>query len=97
MQRMVLADEIDALVAERVWQESEKALREAAPGAFFRVLREMRRSATHSIRSSTRCSALPQPARWHPEIDAGVHTFMVLDQAAILSGECQGAIRGADA
>jgi tRNA nucleotidyltransferase (CCA-adding enzyme) len=30
---------------------------------------------------------VPQPARWHPEIDTGVHAFMVLDQAAILSGD----------
>jgi len=32
---------------------------------------------------------VPQPAQWHPEIDTGVHTLMVLDQAALLSGEPQ--------
>jgi len=30
---------------------------------------------------------VPQPAQWHPEIDTGVHTLMVLDQAALLSGD----------
>ena len=80
MKRMVLDDEVDALVAERVWQESEKALREPAPGAFFRVLRECGALA----RIYPEIDALfgvPQPARWHPEIDTGVHTLMVLDQA----------------
>jgi tRNA nucleotidyltransferase (CCA-adding enzyme) len=86
MKRMVLANEVDALVAERVWQESEKALAEPAPGAFFRVLRECGALA----RIYPEIDALfgvPQPARWHPEIDTGVHTLMVLDQASILSDD----------
>jgi tRNA nucleotidyltransferase (CCA-adding enzyme) len=86
MKRMALANEVDALVAERVWQESEKALRESAPGAFFRVLRECGALA----RIYPEIDALfgvPQPARWHPEIDTGVHTLMVLDQASILSSD----------
>jgi tRNA nucleotidyltransferase (CCA-adding enzyme) len=86
MKRMVLANEVDALVAERVWQESEKALAEASPGAFFRLLRECGALA----RIYPEIDALfgvPQPARWHPEIDTGVHTLMVLDQASILSGD----------
>jgi tRNA nucleotidyltransferase (CCA-adding enzyme) len=28
---------------------------------------------------------VPQPARWHPEIDTGIHTLMVLTAAAALS------------
>ena len=86
MKRMVLANEVDALVAERVWQESEKALAEAAPRAFFRLLRECGALA----RIYPEIDALfgvPQPARWHPEIDTGVHTLMVLDQASILSSD----------
>ena len=30
---------------------------------------------------------VPQPERWHPEIDTGVHTLMVLEQAARLSDD----------
>jgi len=30
---------------------------------------------------------VPQPAQWHPEIDTGVHTLMVLDQAVTLSDD----------
>jgi tRNA nucleotidyltransferase (CCA-adding enzyme) len=84
MKRMVLDAEVDALVPERVWQESEKALREQAPGAFFRMLREC--GALGRIYPEIDALfGVPQPARWHPEIDSGVHTLMVLDQAARLS------------
>jgi tRNA nucleotidyltransferase (CCA-adding enzyme) len=30
---------------------------------------------------------VPQPARWHPEIDTGVHTLMALQLAAGLTGD----------
>ena len=86
MRSMVLRQEADALVAERVWQESEKALREPKASTFFKVLRECGALA----RTYPEIDALfgvPQPAEWHPEIDTGVHTLMVLDQAARLSGE----------
>ena len=83
MRSMVARHEVDALVAERVWQESEKALREPAASAFFRVLRECGALA----RIYPEIDALfgvPQPAEWHPEIDTGLHTLMVLDQAGAL-------------
>ncbi len=84
MQSMVARDEVDALVAERVWQESEKALREPAASAFFKVLREC--GALGRIYPEIdHLFGVPQPAEWHPEIDTGLHTLMVLDQAARLS------------
>jgi tRNA nucleotidyltransferase (CCA-adding enzyme) len=88
MRRMVQDNEADALVAERVWQESEKALREPAAGAFFRVLREC--GALERIYPEIDALfGVPQPARWHPEIDSGVHTLMVLDQAVRLSPDAK--------
>ena len=30
---------------------------------------------------------VPAPAKWHPEIDTGVHTLMTLSMAAMLSPE----------
>jgi tRNA nucleotidyltransferase (CCA-adding enzyme) len=30
---------------------------------------------------------VPQPEQWHPEIDSGVHTLMVAEQAAKLSDD----------
>jgi tRNA nucleotidyltransferase (CCA-adding enzyme) len=86
MREMVAQGEVDALVAERVWQETEKALREPAASTFFTVLRECGALA----RIYPEIDALfgvPQPARWHPEIDTGVHTMMVLDQAVRLSND----------
>jgi tRNA nucleotidyltransferase (CCA-adding enzyme) len=83
---MVLRREVDTLVAERVWQESEKALREPAASSFFEVLREC--GALKPIYPEIDALfGVPQPPRWHPEIDTGIHTLMVLDQAVALSGD----------
>src|SRR5277367_2380864 len=86
MRAMVLRHEVDALVPERVWQETEKALREPKPREFFEVLRAC--GALQAIYPEVDALfGVPQPAQWHPEIDTGVHTLMVLDQAAFLSPE----------
>ena len=84
MQSMVARDEVDALVAERVWQESEKALARAGGQRILQVLREC--GALGRIYPEIDALfGVPQPAEWHPEIDTGLHTLMVLDQAALLS------------
>ena len=86
MRGMVRQGEVDALVAERVWQETDKALKESRASAFFRVLREV--GALKVIYPELDVLfGIPQPAKWHPEIDTGVHTLMVLDQAARLSDD----------
>jgi tRNA nucleotidyltransferase (CCA-adding enzyme) len=86
MRAMVERREVQALVAERVWQETEKALREPAASEFFRVLREC--GALNVIYPEVdSLFGVPQPAQWHPEIDTGVHTLMVLDQAVRLSND----------
>jgi tRNA nucleotidyltransferase (CCA-adding enzyme) len=86
MRAMVERREVDALVAERVWQETEKALREPKSSEFFRVLREC--GALKVIYPEIDALfGVPQPAQWHPEIDTGVHTLMVLDQACALSAD----------
>jgi tRNA nucleotidyltransferase (CCA-adding enzyme) len=84
MRAMVDRGEVDALVAERVWQETEKALREPKASEFFHALRECGALA-HIYPEIDALFGVPQPAEWHPEIDTGVHTLMVLDQAALLS------------
>jgi len=84
MHAMVERGEVDALVAERVWQETDKALKEPCAAEFFRVLRNC--GALRSIYPEIDALfGVPQPAQWHPEIDTGVHTLMVLEQAAHLS------------
>jgi tRNA nucleotidyltransferase (CCA-adding enzyme) len=86
MHAMVERGEVDTLVAERVWQETDKALREPGAAEFFRVLRGC--GALRSIYPEIDALfGVPQPAQWHPEIDTGVHTLMVLEQAAHLSSD----------
>lgn len=86
MARMVAAGEVDALVPERVWQEMQRALGEPAPASFFGVLRDCGALAV-LFPEIERLYGVPQPAKYHPEIDTGVHTLMVLTQAARLSAE----------
>ncbi|WP_198263882.1 multifunctional CCA addition/repair protein [sulfur-oxidizing endosymbiont of Gigantopelta aegis] len=86
MQCLVEHDEVDALVAERVWQEVEKALSDDNPWIFFQVLRQCGALA-RLLPEIEQLFGVPQSKQWHPEIDTGVHTMMVLEQAARLSNE----------
>ena len=84
MQTMVTAGEVDALVPERVWQEMQKALTEKTPTAFITTLREC--GALKRILPELDCLwGVPQPEEHHPEIDTGIHTMLVLEQACKLS------------
>jgi tRNA nucleotidyltransferase (CCA-adding enzyme) len=81
MQQMVRDGEVDHLVPERVWQETRKALGEAQPSAFLRVLRESGALAV-LFPEVDALYGVPQRAEFHPEIDTGRHVEMVLDMAA---------------
>jgi len=88
MRSIVTRHEIDALVPERVWQETDKALHEPRAAEFFSVLRDC--DALRVIFPEIDALfGVPQPPQWHPEIDTGVHTLMVLEQASLLSREPQ--------
>jgi tRNA nucleotidyltransferase (CCA-adding enzyme) len=81
MRQMVEAGEVDALVAERVWQELAKGLLEQKPSRMFEVLRAC--GALQKILPELdRLWGVPQPELHHPEIDTGVHIMMVVDYAA---------------
>ncbi|MGB0895145.1 MAG: multifunctional CCA addition/repair protein, partial [Parashewanella sp.] len=88
MQTIADSGELQSISSERVWQELDKALSYSQPQIFFEVLRQ--------------CDALkvlfpeidvlfgvPQPQQWHPEIDTGIHTMLVLKQAAKLTQDKQ--------
>lgn len=84
MQAMVKAGEVNALVAERVWQEMAKALSERHPEQFITVLRSC--GALQRILPEIDCLfGIPQPKKYHPEIDTGIHSLMVLQQAVKLT------------
>src|SRR5580698_4761068 len=81
LQQMVRDGEIDHLVPERVWAETRKALGEAQPSAFLRLLRDTGALAV-LFPEIDALYGVPQRAEFHPEIDTGVHVEMVLDMAA---------------
>lgn len=81
---MAASGELDYLVAERVWNEMEKALGERNPHIFVSVLRECHALKT-ILPELDALFGVPQPEAHHPEIDTGVHCLMVLEQASLLS------------
>jgi tRNA nucleotidyltransferase (CCA-adding enzyme) len=83
MRRMTAAGEVQALVPERVWQETERALGEAHPEVFFETLRACGALAV-IFPEIDALYGVPQPPRWHPEIDTGVHVMLALRCAAAL-------------
>src|SRR4051812_42915974 len=85
MRRMVDDGEANALVAERVWAETEKALAEERPDVFITVLRAC--GALKVVYPEVDALfGVPQPEKWHPEIDTGVHQLMALRAAVALGG-----------
>jgi tRNA nucleotidyltransferase (CCA-adding enzyme) len=81
MRGMVDNGEVDALVAERVWQELSRGLMEKTPSRFFETLRSCGALA-RIIPEVDALFGVPQPEKHHPEIDCGVHTMLVVDDAA---------------
>jgi tRNA nucleotidyltransferase (CCA-adding enzyme) len=80
---MVASGEVDALVAERVWQELARGLMENTPSRMFELLRDAGALA-RLLPEVDRLWGVPQPAAHHPEIDTGVHLMAVIDIAARL-------------
>lgn len=81
MQHMVDEGEVDALVAERVWQELAKGLMEDKPSRMFDVLRAC--GALRKILPELdKLWGVPQPPQYHPEVDTGLHIMLVIDYTA---------------
>jgi len=83
MRAMVADGEVDALVAERVWQELARGLMEGKPSRMFEVLRACGALA-RLLPEVDRLWGVPQPEAHHPEVDTGVHLMLVLDMSARL-------------
>ncbi len=84
MQKMVDNGEVDALVAERVWQELSAALNEKTPAEFVQTLRDCG-ALKILFAEFDALFGIPQTQKWHPEIDTGIHCMMAMNQAADLS------------
>lgn len=84
MAGLAASGELDTLVAERVWTELSRALSEPAPAAFVATLRDC--DALKAVFPEIDALfGVPQPLKFHPEGDSGIHTLMVLEAAAALS------------
>jgi tRNA nucleotidyltransferase (CCA-adding enzyme) len=84
MTELAKSGELKALTPERVWTETARALSEKSPHIYFQTLRDC--GALSDWFPEIDCLwGVPNPERWHPEIDTGVHTMMVLEQSALLS------------
>ncbi len=81
--QLVLDGEVDALVAERVWQELSRGLMERAPRRMFEVLRQCGALA-RVLPEVDALFGVPQPSAHHPEVDTGEHLMLVLTVAAEL-------------
>lgn len=86
MRRIVASGELAALVPERVWVETERALGEEKPVTYFEVLRDCGALAA-VFPEIDALHGVPQPEKWHPEIDTAVHTMQALEVAAELSAD----------
>jgi tRNA nucleotidyltransferase (CCA-adding enzyme) len=84
MREIAAGGELETLSPERIWQETEKALQTDRPAVFFEILRNADALAV-IFPEIDRLFGVPQPPKWHPEIDTGLHTMLSLTQAASLS------------
>jgi tRNA nucleotidyltransferase (CCA-adding enzyme) len=76
--------ELGTLVAERVWSEMSRALGESNPSIFFKTLRECDVLAS-LFPEIDNLYGVPQTAKYHPEIDTGIHVMMALEKSAELN------------
>ncbi|MBM7455377.1 tRNA nucleotidyltransferase (CCA-adding enzyme) [Oceanisphaera litoralis] len=83
MQQMAAGGELGTLTPERVWKETEKALASDHPQVYFEVLRQCG-ALKVLFPEVDALFGVPGPKQWHPEIDTGLHTMMVLKRAAEL-------------
>lgn len=88
MRAMVDDGEIDTIVPDRIWKETKEALSGKNSRIFFEVLRECG-ALGRLFPEIEALFGVPQPEKWHPEIDTGVHTMMVLEQAEKLSDDLE--------
>jgi len=83
---MARSGELAHLTPERVWQELQRAMAAPRPRRFVEVLRE-----TEALKvlfpEIDDLFGIPQPAKYHPEIDTGEHLLLALDAAARLTDD----------
>ncbi|MGC8697333.1 MAG: multifunctional CCA addition/repair protein [Halothiobacillus sp.] len=84
MRAMTSSGELNSLTAERVWNETLKALRSNHPARYFELLRDVG-ALKVLFPEIDALFGVPQPKQYHPEIDSGVHTLLALTASAKLT------------
>jgi len=83
MREITQSGELQHLAVERSWREIERAMETGKPSEFVRVLYQC--GALEVLLPEVNILfGVPQPEKYHPEIDTGVHLLMALDAAARL-------------
>lgn len=88
MRAMSTSGELAALTPERVWREIETALQGPNPRVFIETLHDCG-ALSVLLPEVEKLFGVPQLAKWHPEVDTGLHTLMSLDQACLLSNDAE--------
>ena len=86
MRSICHSGELDHLVPERIWKELELALTSQTPSVFIEVLQECDALAA-ILPEVNNLFGVPQPEKYHPEIDTGLHILLCLEQARKLSDD----------
>jgi tRNA nucleotidyltransferase (CCA-adding enzyme) len=84
IRKMGQSGELGTLVAERVWSEMSRALGESNPSIFFETLRDCD-VLSILFPEIDNLYGVPQTAKYHPEIDTGIHIMMALEKSAELN------------
>lgn len=88
MQSMVNNGEVNSLVAERVWKETQRALMEANPQEYFYTL-QLSGALAVIFPEIQALFGIPQPPKYHPEIDTGLHTMLALKRSAVHNADAE--------
>lgn len=81
MREITTSGELHSLAPERVWSELDRALNEPYPARFLLTLRDCG-ALGELFPELDRLFGVPQPPKYHPEIDTGEHICLALQRAA---------------
>jgi tRNA nucleotidyltransferase (CCA-adding enzyme) len=88
MKEISSSNELFSLTPERVWQETKKALEEKSPHIYLEILKKSG-ALKDVFPEIEKLFGIPQPEKYHPEIDTGVHTLMVLKKVSLLTNNTE--------
>lgn len=86
MKKISLSQELKQLSAERIWRELNLALLTKSPAVFIQTLRDCQALAS-ILPEVDQLFGIPQPVKYHPEVDTGLHILLCLEQAVKLSDD----------